>query len=235
MGEKPFGIDKAANDAILESIRSHPDVFVRCATQFAFFPAVQEIGRMVEELAAEESRMLRTASELAQEEATARSAVERAEEFAHKCLVAADEADADGRGSRDVFERVGAASARVHAKRQWQDSYRSKREEREARARDLRRQIEELRGQLARFLDELEQDLAKGRERVAEQARVGIRCEEQDHQARRELDSQLKGKPECRELMAEMTGPPSVERPPADPSLASLAGMHATSPRNRTA
>ncbi len=194
-----------------------------------------EIGRMVEELAAEESRMLRTASELAQEEAAARSAVERAEEFAHKCLVAADEADAEGRGTRDAFERVGAASARVHAKRQWQDSYRSKREEREARARDLRRQIEELRGQLARFLDELEQDLAKGRERVAEQARLGIRCEKEYRLARRELDSHLTGKPECRELMAEMTGPPSDERAAADPSLASLAALQASAARNRTA
>jgi len=194
-----------------------------------------EIGRMVEELAAEESRMLRTAAELAQEEASARSAVERAEEFAHKCLLAADEADRDGRGSRDVFERVGAASARVHAKRQWQDSYRSKREEREARSRDLRRQIEELRGQLSRFLDELEQDLAKGRERVAEQARIGIRCEAQYNQARRDLDAQLRGKPECRELLEEMSGPPSEDRNTPDPSLASLAALQASAARNRTA
>lgn len=193
-----------------------------------------EIGRMVEELAAEESRMLRAAGELAQEEAAARSAVERAEEFAHKCLVAADEADAEGRGSRDVFERVGAASARVHAKRQWQDSYRSKRDEREVRARDLRRQIEELRGQLARFLDELEQDLAKARERVAEQARMGIRCEEEYQQARRELDAQLRGNPDCRELLAELTNPPS-ERTTPDPSLASLAALQASTARNRTA
>ncbi len=49
MGEKPFGIDKAANDAISECIANHPDVFVRCASQFPFYPAVQRIGRMIEE------------------------------------------------------------------------------------------------------------------------------------------------------------------------------------------
>jgi predicted dehydrogenase len=49
MGEKPFGIDEKANDAILAEMRKHPDVLVRCASQFMFFPAVQRIGRMVEE------------------------------------------------------------------------------------------------------------------------------------------------------------------------------------------
>ena len=49
MGEKPFGIDEKANDAILAGMRKYPDVLVRCASQFMFFPAVQRIGRMVEE------------------------------------------------------------------------------------------------------------------------------------------------------------------------------------------
>lgn len=44
MGEKPFGIDQAANRAILETCRRHPDVFVRCSSEFPFFPAVQRIG-----------------------------------------------------------------------------------------------------------------------------------------------------------------------------------------------
>ena len=33
MGEKPFGIDKAANDAVLKVIAEHPDVFVRCTSR----------------------------------------------------------------------------------------------------------------------------------------------------------------------------------------------------------
>ena len=48
MGEKPFGIDKQANDAINECILLHPEVFVRCSSEFPFFPAVQVIGRMLE-------------------------------------------------------------------------------------------------------------------------------------------------------------------------------------------
>lgn len=48
MGEKPFGIDKSANDAILACVKRHPEVFVRCSSEFPFFPAVQRIGEMIE-------------------------------------------------------------------------------------------------------------------------------------------------------------------------------------------
>jgi len=48
MGEKPFGIDKKANDAIVACIEKHPDLFVRCSSQFMFIPAAQRIGQMIE-------------------------------------------------------------------------------------------------------------------------------------------------------------------------------------------
>ena len=48
LGEKPFGIDKPANDAIVACIAAHPDVFVRCTSQFPFTPPMQRIGRMIE-------------------------------------------------------------------------------------------------------------------------------------------------------------------------------------------
>lgn len=48
LGEKPFGIDKAANDAIMDCIRKHPDVFVRCSSEYPFCPPMQRIGRMIE-------------------------------------------------------------------------------------------------------------------------------------------------------------------------------------------
>lgn len=48
-GEKPFGIDKEANDAILEAAAAHPEVFVRCASQYYFAPGPQLIGRLIEE------------------------------------------------------------------------------------------------------------------------------------------------------------------------------------------
>lgn len=48
MGEKPFGIDKKANDAIMACIKKHPNCFVRCSSEFPFFPAMQRIGDMIE-------------------------------------------------------------------------------------------------------------------------------------------------------------------------------------------
>jgi len=46
-GEKPFGIDLAANRAILECAARHPEVLVRCCSEFPYFPAVQRMGRMI--------------------------------------------------------------------------------------------------------------------------------------------------------------------------------------------
>ena len=43
MGEKPFGIDQAANAAIMAAIDEHPDAFVRCSSEFPFFPGALAI------------------------------------------------------------------------------------------------------------------------------------------------------------------------------------------------
>lgn len=48
-GEKPFGIDLAANRRILAAMDQHPGVFVRCCSQFPYFPALQQIGRLIED------------------------------------------------------------------------------------------------------------------------------------------------------------------------------------------
>jgi predicted dehydrogenase len=48
MGEKPFGIDKSANDSILEACGRHAKCLVRCSSEFPFYPAVQRIGKMIE-------------------------------------------------------------------------------------------------------------------------------------------------------------------------------------------
>jgi len=47
MGEKPFGIDRAANRAILAAIDHSPGVFVRCASEYPYFPAMQEMIRWI--------------------------------------------------------------------------------------------------------------------------------------------------------------------------------------------
>lgn len=49
LGEKPFGIDLAANEAITEVIRQHPKVIVACSSEFPFFPAARRIIRYIEE------------------------------------------------------------------------------------------------------------------------------------------------------------------------------------------
>ncbi len=48
LGEKPFGIDKAANDRILACVKAHPGVLVRSGSEFPFFPTMQRIGELWE-------------------------------------------------------------------------------------------------------------------------------------------------------------------------------------------
>ncbi len=48
LGEKPFGIDKKANENILQVISEHPEVIVRCSSEFPFYPAAQKIGQLIE-------------------------------------------------------------------------------------------------------------------------------------------------------------------------------------------
>ena len=43
LGEKPFGIDIEANKAIMAAIEAHPEVIVRCSSEFPFFPGAQEL------------------------------------------------------------------------------------------------------------------------------------------------------------------------------------------------
>lgn len=49
LGEKPFGIDQAANERILAEMARHPDVLVRCSSEFPFFPGAYRIGQWVRE------------------------------------------------------------------------------------------------------------------------------------------------------------------------------------------
>jgi len=49
LGEKPFGIDLEANEAIQAAIQAHPEVVVRSSSEFPFFPGAQQIARWVEE------------------------------------------------------------------------------------------------------------------------------------------------------------------------------------------
>jgi predicted dehydrogenase len=43
IGEKPFGMDLEAMGQIEQAMAEHPEVFVRCASEFPFYPAVQQM------------------------------------------------------------------------------------------------------------------------------------------------------------------------------------------------
>ncbi|MEN0087919.1 MAG: Gfo/Idh/MocA family oxidoreductase [Pseudomonadota bacterium] len=47
LGEKPFGIDKAANSKILAAIDANPDVLVRCSSEFPFFPGALAVSKAI--------------------------------------------------------------------------------------------------------------------------------------------------------------------------------------------
>jgi predicted dehydrogenase len=49
LGEKPFGMDLAANAAIGAEIARHPDLLVRCSSELPFYPGGQEVWRFVAE------------------------------------------------------------------------------------------------------------------------------------------------------------------------------------------
>lgn len=49
LGEKPFGIDRKANEAIMAAIAENPGVIVRSSSEFPFFPGAQRIVQWVRE------------------------------------------------------------------------------------------------------------------------------------------------------------------------------------------
>jgi len=163
-----------------------------------------EIGRKVEELAHEESRALRELSAEQAEVARLREALQQAERAAAQAKQAADQAGAGSAGLRATFERAGAATAIVEAKREQLREHEQKAAAKDAQARDLRRQIEELRAQLARYAEALEEDLSSGREKVAARTREGLAYEKAFSDVSTLLLNHLKAKPEARDLLQEL-------------------------------
>jgi len=163
-----------------------------------------EIGRKVEELAQEESRALRemTADQEEVERLQAELAVLERNAVQAKAL--ADASERQNSGSRSLYERCGAALAFADAKREQIAAREAKRNAKDAVARDLRRQIEQLRSQLARYAEALEEDLAARREKVAIRAREGLALEKTFTEATNVLLQHLKTKQECRDLLNDL-------------------------------
>ncbi len=167
-----------------------------------------EIGRKVEELAHEESRALREATAEHQEAARLREQVQVAERAAGTARAQADQAAQQGGANpaaiRPVFERSGAAAALLEARREQLAERDQKAAVKDAHARDLRRQIDELRAQLSRYAEALDEDLASGREKVAARTREGLAFEKAFNEASTLLINHLKTKPEARDLLQEL-------------------------------
>lgn len=49
LGEKPFGIDLAANTVINHGIDANPNLLVRCSSELPFYPGGQEVARWIRE------------------------------------------------------------------------------------------------------------------------------------------------------------------------------------------
>lgn len=178
-----------------------------------------EIGRKVEELAHEESRVLREVAAYQDDAERLAAEYRTAERDAATARLAADNAEAKGMLSRSVYERAGAAMARAQSLREQLEKLQKRRTAREAVAQDLRRQIDELRSQLSRYAEALDEDLLAGREKVAIRTREALSFEKAFSDVTAMLLSSLKSKPECRDLINELmaqTNPRPAARPPQD-------------------
>jgi serine/threonine-protein kinase len=165
-----------------------------------------EIGRKVEELAHEESRVLRDAAaenEMVSQQRERMAAAERNQTQARGQADGAEKQGVSGAALRTAYERVGQTTAMVEARREALAEHELRAARKDAQARDLRRQIEDLRAQLARYADAMEEDLSQGRERVAQRTREGVTYEKSFTEATDIIVRHLRGRPECRDLLDE--------------------------------
>jgi serine/threonine-protein kinase len=163
-----------------------------------------EIGRKVEDLAQEESRALREAAAHGEDVEQLERELTQLERAAQAARAEAQAAMQSPRVDPAVFERAGAAAATAQAKREQLSRYAGRKEACEKTGRGLRRQIEQLRGQLSRYAEALEEDLTRGRTQVAERTREGLRFEKAFHEVSSKLLRELKDRPECRDLIPDL-------------------------------
>ncbi|MFO0652285.1 MAG: protein kinase [Polyangiales bacterium] len=183
-----------------------------------------EIGRKVEELAHEESRVLREAATENETVSQLREKLASGERNHAQARMQADAAERQNlapSAARAIFERTGQMQALVDSRRESLAEHELRAAKKDAQARDLRRQIEELRAQLTRYADAMEEDLAQGRERVAQRTREGIGYERAFAEASDLIVRHLRGRPECRDLLEEFLR--EAGRPVAPPQPAATS------------
>jgi eukaryotic-like serine/threonine-protein kinase len=166
-----------------------------------------ELGRKVEELATDESRTLREASEWRERGLRVEHELRGAQQERDAAEARAKESETRGgevRALRAVFEASGAARARVEAFQRQIEGNTNQAARHEGRAAELRRQIDDLRSQLQRYSDALENDLITGRDRIAAKVKEALGYEQRFGEASETLVRHLRDKPECRDLIDDL-------------------------------
>ncbi len=165
-----------------------------------------EIGRKVEDLAEEESRAERETAVLRDQHQVLKTKHEDARSAATRASAQAEahERASQGREWRQSFELATASAARAEVLQEVMKDVHTSVSSKEKSSQDLRRQIEDLKGQLQRYSDALENDLVAGRERIATRVRDALQYEKTFLESSRLLTEHLRGKPECAELFEEM-------------------------------
>ena len=191
-----------------------------------------EIGRKVEDLAGEESRALRDASterDLLSQMVLKKKKSQR-EMRAAQAAVQAAGADIDR--LRGAHEALGAARAEIAVLDSVAREYEQRARNKEDAAHERRKQIEQLRAQLKRYSEALENDLQTGRERIANRVREAIQYEKVFGNASSLLLDRLRDKPECRELLEDIDKRRQGQDPDDKPSeLQELMEQHVVATR----
>jgi serine/threonine-protein kinase len=182
-----------------------------------------EIGRKVEDLAQEESRVLREAAAHGEDVDQAAREMAELEAGAEAAQAAAQAARRSGSTDYAVFERAGAAVATLNAKHGEHQRYAKRQQACEDTAAGLREQIQQLRDQLSRYAEALEEDLTRGREQVATRTREGLEFEKAFDTVSNQLMRALRDKPECSDLIPELMeqGAPQSQKDNGHQSLPS--------------
>ncbi|MDH5492949.1 MAG: serine/threonine protein kinase, partial [Myxococcales bacterium] len=178
-----------------------------------------EIGRKVEELAGEESRASRdAAAELERGEAVA-SQRHQSEEMYQQAARQAQQASMASQPmdvQRTLLEEIGVYRGRGEALQMIEDEYRRRAAERRTYAAGLSKQMDDLKRQLERYSEALENDLQAGRDRIATRVREALGYEKAFTDASAQLVHHLRGRPECRELLEGMQSDEGEEKHTSD-------------------
>ncbi len=186
-----------------------------------------EIGRKVEDLAGEESRALRDAS--AERDMLSQLVLKRKRAQREHQTAQAEVKAAGSKVDRlqRAYESLGATRAQVEVLETVARDYESRARAKEEMAGERRKQIEELRAQLKRYSEALENDLQAGRERIASRVREALDYERSFGDASNLLLDHLRDKQECRELLEDIDKRRNGRDPDEKPSeLQELMEQH---------